>query len=464
MKRSAILLLLLASSAQGAINAGTVWECRSTGNLANGGGYYNRNPGTSVDYSQQNAAQLSLTDLACVTTTTTLTSATGGFTAAMAGNVIKITSGTNFIAGWYEITAYTNTNTVTLDRTPVTGSNGSSGVGKVGGGIALGSDTIDNEFWVQVVAGNTIYVTGTWTFSESVNASAADGTNVLPIKLIGYKTTRATTPYLADQPDWTQGAFYFLPGDYWIVRNIHAIGSGSSGVFGGDIAMPVITNCQFLNNSGTAGRSALAVGATAIVSGCDISSTNGNAIYVQGAALRVVNCRIHDSAVGMTNYAQLCVVGNVFYNVVTALPVSTTSLLICYGNTFNTGATGISGNVAGVCVMNNIIDNYSTAEVNWTTDYVGCWANNCWGEEVPTLTNISNALGPGNLSSDPGLVDPAGGNFTVPIGSVVLDAGSQVDTNLGLVGDYKWNIGADQGDHAAAGGGSSEKPFNPGLY
>jgi len=464
MRRFAILLLLLAASAQGAINAGTVWECRSTGNLANGGGYYNRDPGTSVDYSQQDAAQLSLTDLACVTTTTTLTSATGGFTAAMAGNVIKITSGTNFIAGWYEITAYTNTNTVTLDRTPVTGSNGSSGAGKVGGGIALGSDTIDNEFWVQVVAGNTIYVTGTWTFSESVNASASDGTNVLPIKLIGYKTTRATTPYLADRPDWTQGAFYFLPGDYWIVQNIHAIGSGASGVLACSGDGPVISNCQVLNNSGTAGRSALGTGAYAIVRHCDIASTNGTAVLPSAAALRLGLSRIHDSAVGVGPYAQLVVVGNVFYNVATPIAQGTTSLLCVYGNTFNTGTTAISGNVVSVWAENNIIDNYSTAEVNWTTNYVGCWANNCWGEASPTLTNISNALGPGNLSSDPGLVDPAGGNFTVPIGSVVLDAGSQVDTNLGLVGDYKWNIGADQGDHAAAGGGSSEKPFNPGLY
>jgi len=50
----------------GAINAGTAWECRATGNVANGGGYYNLVPGTSVDYSQQDTAQLSLTDLACV--------------------------------------------------------------------------------------------------------------------------------------------------------------------------------------------------------------------------------------------------------------------------------------------------------------------------------------------------------------------------------------------------------------
>lgn len=464
MKRFAILLLLLtmAVPSLAAINAGTVWECRSTGNVANGGGYYNRDPGTSVDYSQQDAAQLSLTDLACVTTTTTLTSATGGFTAAMAGNVIRIASGTNFVIGWYEITVYTNTNTVTLDRTPVTGSNGSSGVGKVGGGIALGSDAIDNEFWGQTVAGNTIYVKGTWTLSESVNAAAADGTSTAPITVIGYNAARATTPYLTDRPAWTHAAFYFLPGDYWILRNNRSTGSGVSGVWACSGVSNIVDNCKIWNDSGTAGRPALGTGSSTIVSRCDISSTNGTAVSNGGAALRLVYSYIHDSPVGVTAYAQLCLVGNVFYNVAAPVDTTTASLLVMIGNTFNTGTTGIAGNVAGVCAMNNIIDNYSTAEVNWTTNYVGWWSCNSWGEASPTLTNISAALGPGNLSSDPGLVSPATGDFTVPIGSNVLDAGLQPDGNLGLVGDYKWNIGADQGDHPAASGSVIMTP-DPGF-
>lgn len=466
MKRFMIPLLLLtmAVPSLAAINAGTVWECRSTGNVANGGGYYNRDPGTSVDYSQQDAAQLSLTDLVCVETTTTLTSATGGFTAAMAGNVIRITGGSTFVPGWYEITLYTDAATVTLDRTPVSGGNGSGGVGKVGGGIALGSTAIDNEFWVQLVAGNTIYVTGTWTFSETVNCTAADGTTTVPITVIGYNASRAATPYLTDRPAWTQGTYIFSPGDHWRFRNIRTIGEGTSVISctgeGG-----LLDNCLILNNSGTGGRTALGAGPSMIVSRCDISSTNGNAIFAIGADLRVVCSRVHDSPVGVTASARLCLVGNVFYNVAAPVAQGTSTISIIAGNTFNTGTTGLAGNCVNACVVNNIIDNFTTAEVAWTTDYVGWWAFNSWGEESPTLTNLTVGLGPGNLSSDPGLVDPAGGDFTVPIASTVLDAGAQVDTNLGLVGDYSWNIGADQADHVAAGGGgSSEKVFNPGLY
>ena len=55
-----------------ALSTGIVWEVRTTGALDNGGGF---NPASSgVDYSQQNSAELSLTDGDC-DGSTTLTSA-----------------------------------------------------------------------------------------------------------------------------------------------------------------------------------------------------------------------------------------------------------------------------------------------------------------------------------------------------------------------------------------------------
>ena len=47
-------------------------------------------------------------------------------------------------------------------------------------------------------------------------------------------------------------------------------------------------------------------------------------------------------------------------------------------------------------------------------------------------------------------------DFTVGSGSNALDAGAQVGTNTGLTGDYKWNVGADQDDNTAAGGGTTK--------
>lgn len=61
---------------------------------------------------------------------TTLTSATGGFTAGMIGKRVLIYSGTNFAAGGtYVITGYTNGNTVTVNTSPTPGGAGSGGAG-----------------------------------------------------------------------------------------------------------------------------------------------------------------------------------------------------------------------------------------------------------------------------------------------------------------------------------------------
>src|SRR4051812_1601745 len=109
-----------------ALSANTVWEVRSAGADTNGGGF---NPGSGgTDYSQQNSAQLSVTDAAC-TGNTTVTSVTGGFTAAMVGSVMYLSSG----PGWYEITARASTNSITIDRN---GPNASGMTAKVGGAFA----------------------------------------------------------------------------------------------------------------------------------------------------------------------------------------------------------------------------------------------------------------------------------------------------------------------------------------
>lgn len=119
------------------INSTMQWWVRQSGNVLNGGGFDSSVAGAGVNYADQDSPQLALTDLATsAANSTTLTSATGGFTSAMIGNVIRIASGTNFIAGYYVVTARTDTNTVILDRTPSTAGAGSSGVGRLGGAFA----------------------------------------------------------------------------------------------------------------------------------------------------------------------------------------------------------------------------------------------------------------------------------------------------------------------------------------
>lgn len=165
--------------------AGTVeWEVRTTGNSTNGGGFNVDSAG--IDYSQQDAAQLSINDCATASVgSTTLTSVTGGFTAAMVGNMINLSSGTNLTVGIYEITGYTNSNTITLDRAPDDGVGGVSGsVGKVGGALdwpPTSQSSQANHVWIK---------SGTYTLTSSTTDALYGPMSYTLRTIEGYETTR----------------------------------------------------------------------------------------------------------------------------------------------------------------------------------------------------------------------------------------------------------------------------------
>ena len=147
-----LLILVLASPAWAAINAASVWEIRTTG-LDTNGGCWNNTGGSSTDYSQQDAPQLNLTDVTSNAAGTAWSSVAGGFTANMVGSCVRLTSGTNFTVGTYQITVYTSTNAVTVDRDSTSGASASAGNINVGGalltpGFAGG----------LVVASNVVYI------------------------------------------------------------------------------------------------------------------------------------------------------------------------------------------------------------------------------------------------------------------------------------------------------------------
>lgn len=170
-----------------AIGPGMQWELRTTGSNENGAGFDPTIAGAGNDYSQQDNPQLNKTDLATPGAgSTTLTSASGGFTAAMVGNVIYIRSGINFTVGAYVVVSFTNSNTVTLDRTPTPSGAGSGGAGKLGGAGA----TIQH-IQSRGVAGNTYwfkYSTTAFTFAASHELE--DGTLNSWTRYIGYVNTR----------------------------------------------------------------------------------------------------------------------------------------------------------------------------------------------------------------------------------------------------------------------------------
>ena len=152
-----------------AISNKAVFECRpGVGSDLNSGGYVSTGGGT--DWTQQNAAQVTFNG-------TSVTASNGGAGATITlsgytvlstdvGNTLRVASGTNFVAGLFQITSVnTGANTWTLDRNVTSGA-GSALVGRMGGALATLQQFItDTDANTSVVGGYTCYIVGTHTIS-----------------------------------------------------------------------------------------------------------------------------------------------------------------------------------------------------------------------------------------------------------------------------------------------------------
>lgn len=185
-----------------------VGEVRTTGAKNNGGYYDSTISGAGYDYSQQDAAQVSFTDLTTPGAgSTTLASVAGTWPQDCVGNAMNITAGTNFDIGADSTSVYWITavavdgKSVTLDRTPTGAGAGSVGVGRLGGArISVGGAMANAASGQKVYVKGGTYTVGSGTVNTSGNAikppagSATYGTTTI----IGYGTTRGdmalTTP------------------------------------------------------------------------------------------------------------------------------------------------------------------------------------------------------------------------------------------------------------------------------
>lgn len=410
-----------------ALASGTVFEVRTTGSQNNSGGFYDRTPGTSVDYSQQDSAQLTLTDLACVQASTTLTSATGGFTEAMEGNLIHITAGTNFTAGWYEVVDYTDTNTVTLDRTAATAGNGSSGTGYVGGAFKIGG-SLDDDFANALVAGNTVYIkAGTYSLGESVSG-ANDGTAASPIIIYGYNSSRGDAPTGDNRPLIQCGAYRFEVITYWQCHHLRFTGSGDGVIKHKDYS--IIRNCKVENSSASANKYAIS-GQRSFIVECEVVCTNGYAMQI-GYEGHTLLCYIHDSNIGIDITGDRGSIINCVIDTcsTTGIDLTTHKELLIFSNTIYSCGNGIAGtNAYSNAIFNNIISGCTTG-ANWSSSIgQNHWDYNCWNNttDVTNVTKGSNAV-----TADPLLKDPGNGDFTLDTDSPCFNAGMQLGTIVGL--------------------------------
>lgn len=407
-----------------AITAGTVWEVRTTGQITNGGGFYNLVPGTSIDYSQQDAPQLALTDIATNVAGTTLTSATGGFTAAMQGNIVYL-SGGGSTAGFYQIVGWTSTNVVTIDRSAGASKSGVSG--NVGGAFLPSVTTIFFSS-PHKATGDIIWVkSGSYTIYGSVIISAAAGT---PLKILGYKTVRGDTPTLADRPVWNVTTIAVQFGNYNLVKNMSFTGNANvANLLIATATGITFHNCKFDNTNATNKTTITGGGSTFIQ--CEFSYSGaggGTALSASGSILYA--CYIHDATTGATSFSGV-MVHTVVANCTTGIVGSGTSDISIYGCVVYGCTTGMShsGTPIRFQAVNNIISGNATG-VSFTTECpLNVWDNNCWDNDTDVV-NVTK--GPNDITADPLMVDPANEDFRLQDSSPCFNAGMQLSSMVGL--------------------------------
>ena len=434
--------LLLTTTCFAAMSASITFEFRSTGtaNMVNGGGFKTGASGT--DYSTQDAAQFVPTDLANLSASTTLTSATGGFTAAMVGNVIHITAGTNFVTGWYEITVYTDTNTVTLDRTANATLNASAGTGYVGGALNVGGSLEDNFFeeisGANAADGITVYFynnastsTVTFTPSEVITIAGAGGTQA-PIKIIGYKTTRGDNPTGTSRPTIALGSNAWTLGDNLELYNLIGTGTATGMITTGTSTK--IINCKFINSSTTVDRNSISIASNIgnFIFNSEIINYRGKCINTTTGGSNIIGCYLHDSDIGIklaTTSGATQIVDNIIESNVTIAILSTgaaTGNFVIFGNTLygseqKTG-TGISlaTGTTNTRILNNIIYGFATGVSHADTQTVGYDDYN----DYYNNTNDVSAAGQWQKGSNDQALDPTFTSVAQVTGTTATYAGS----------------------------------------
>lgn len=207
-----------------ALASATVWEVRTTGAADNGGGWNPARGGASVDYSQQNAAQATISGTLSTpgAASTTLVDSGNGFAAGHVGNLIYISTGTNFVAGFYEIVTFNAANQVVLDRSPTPSGAGASGSGKVGGAnsdLQAVTDAIvgENQVWVQA---GTYALGATWGIPDT-----AAGSPAVPTIFKGYTTVRGDAIQPVANIDGEDGSYHLMTftasADYFAHMQFH---------------------------------------------------------------------------------------------------------------------------------------------------------------------------------------------------------------------------------------------------
>ena len=422
-----------------ALTAAVQWDVRTTGSNSNGGGFAAGATGT--DYSVQDAAQQTYTDLLIGATDTQLTSIAHVFTSTAPGNIINITAGTNCTVGRYQVISQA-AGVVTMDRS--VGTAGSTCSGKLGGGL-LTIATANS----LAVSGNTINIqSGIYTFTSTLSIAPNPYDE---ISFTGYQTTHGdagTKPLITTATNSTD-IFTFADSQFHVV------------VFDNlSLRNTATTRAQAISNTGnlsgqlTINRSVLDGFSTAVGGAADVgflnilnteiknSTLNGVFANSNGTGINTIlcwACYIHNNPTGIRLGTDNM---EVSLTVVNSILSANTTAIIAAGNSSVTRTlrilnSDIANNTAGITMTqaaggyspnvivlaNNILyGNTGTAVSinNATVQFSGSGQTNAFGGNGTDRNNFKVLSGDITLTSNP---FTSAANFALIPGSAAKGAG-----------------------------------------
>ena len=420
-----------------ALDAATLFEIRDTGHADNGGGFADLNPGVSVDYSQQNGPKGSWADLAMTAGGTTLTSATGGFTAAMDGNVIYIKSGTNFTPGYYQMTGFNSAASIEIDRDATNGTDGSGGSGRLGGAVSVIIDTLFED----MADGNIAYIKkGTYNSSGNI-VVANEGSYLKTIHIRGYNALRDDMPAGADRPLIACGAYNFSLPAFWQMENIRFTTSHADGIeiTGGSV---LLRNCSIeqQNASNNGITLSYTTDQNTLLLGCEVFNSaglpTGTGIVVNGDNAILDDCEVYNFDIGVDVSASRidpfiyqCKIRNC---ITAGITLSGGNSGYIKQNTIYDCDTGIDGGTADfVMIRENLIDTNTTVGVTWSGAQVVIMDWNNWHGNGSDISGAGVAKGDNATAVDPEFRDAPNGDLRLHHSSALFQSGFRLRVGVG---------------------------------
>lgn len=395
-----------------ALAAATVWEIRTTGDDLNGGAFVSGASGT--DWSQQDAAQYAVTD-AVTNGTTTITSATANFGTDVVGNILYIAGGTGGItANRYQITARTDNQTITVDRS--IGLTAGTGATLNIGGAIKSPGILNSTAPTSVATGHTIWIkAGTYSITDASNAVVNGRLQLaVRVKIEGYQTTRGdlgTAPLLQVSGVSGFNIVTLTSADGSVCVNIGVDGDAQVSMTGFSSVSALLFKCYALDcvtgfalDVDATAINCLATGCTTVgfsgvgaYNGC-VAHTNANVGFSLNTSAVAVNCLSYGNTGGSSHGFSLAADGAACFN------------CVAYGNGGNGFQIAADANTVLNCIAEANTGAGFNGSGNTGTSRLYCATyNNTGGATGGTIVfSVGNVTGSGSF-----FTNAAGADFSL---------------------------------------------------